>query len=134
MCGFQNYHKIDDLLEFTPSDLRDIVLELRNLVAAVAPNAKKVIHACTNSLSYFFSENRGGPVSAGICGISLKDDHVQLFFPHGAFNPAPQVLLTGTGKAMCHLVLWSYESVPWEAVRELIREHAAFDVRSMRYT
>jgi len=134
MSGIQNFHEIDNFLGFAQPDLRDIVLELRNLVSEVAPGATEVIRARTRTLSYFFSANRGGPVSAGICGISLKDDHVRLFFPHGAFIPDPHGLLTGKGVAMRHLVLKSFEGVPWDAVKELIREHANFDPRSFRFS
>jgi len=122
--------EIEQFLKYCPPDLADLVLELRNLVMEVAPAATEVLHARTRYLSYYFSENRGGPVSAGICGIGLKDDAVQLSFPHGALIPDPHKLLTGTGKAMRHLVLRSYESVPWDAIRELICEHANFDPRS----
>jgi hypothetical protein len=125
--------EIQQFLSYTPPEQVDIVLELRNLIFEVAPDATEVTRARTRSLSYYFSANHGGPVSAGVCGISLKDDHVQLSFPHGAFIPDPQGLLTGKGKAMRHLTLRSYDTVPWDAARELIREHAAFDPRSYHF-
>lgn len=125
-------HEIQQFLIYTPPEQADIVLELRNLIAKVAPGATEAMHAQRQSLSYYFSANGGGPVSAGICGISLKDNHILLYFPHGAFVPDPQRLLTGNGKAMRHLVLRTYDTVPWDAVRELIREHASFDPRSLR--
>ena len=126
--------EIKQFLAYCPPEQADIVFELRNLIAEAAPDATEAMHAQRQSLSYFFSANHGGPVSAGICGISLKDNHVLLFFPHGALIPDPHGLLTGKGVAMRHLVLNSYNTVPWDAVRELIREHADFDPRSYRIT
>ncbi|MCJ7696063.1 MAG: DUF1801 domain-containing protein [Anaerolineaceae bacterium] len=121
---------IKHFLTLYPVELGDIVLELRNLIATVAPGCTETIRSRTRSLSYYFGKF-GGPVSAGICGIALKEKYVQLQFPHGAFIPDPENLLTGTGKAMRHLVLRSYEHVPWDAVRDLIYEHANFDPRSL---
>jgi len=123
--------EIKHFLAYCSPEMADIVFELRNLVTEVAPDATEMIRARTHTLSYFFSANHGGPVSTGICWISLKEDHVLLYFPHGAFIPDPHHLLTGSSKAMRHLVLRSYEIVPWDAVRELIREHADFDPRSV---
>lgn len=58
------------------------MLEVRNIVADVAPGATEDIRH--EGLVYYFEES-GGPVSAGICGVSIKPDHVRLYFTHGAF-------------------------------------------------
>jgi hypothetical protein len=128
-----SFREVEHFLIGLPPELYDIVHELRNVVNSEAPGVSEVLRPRTRSISYYFKE-RGGPVTAGVCGISLRDTHLHLYFPLGALIPDPQHLLSGSGKAMRHLVLSSYETVPWEAVRELIREHAAFDVRSMRFT
>lgn len=60
----------------------EVVLEVRNIVADVAPGATEDIRH--EGLVYYFEES-GGPVSAGICGVSIKPDHVRLYFTHGAF-------------------------------------------------
>jgi len=36
-------HKIEIFLQYTPQPLQDIVLELRNIIASVAPDAVEVI-------------------------------------------------------------------------------------------
>ena len=120
------YHTIEGFLKFTPPDLREIVLEMRNIVAEVAPDAiEDIRHG--GIVCYFGS---GGPVSTGICGIAIKPDHVRLYFTHGAFIPDRSHLLRGSGKAMRYLKLSSYESVPWEEILTLIKDHADFDPRS----
>jgi len=120
------YHTVEGLLRFTPPELTEIVLELRNIVVQVAPDAIEDIRH--GGLVYYFSS--GGPVSAGICGIAVKADHIRLYFTHGAFIPDRSYLLRGTGKAMRYLKLTNYESVPWGDIRRLIRDHADFDPRS----
>ena len=119
-------HHIEKFLKFTPQPLQEIVFELRNIIAAVAPDAAEVIR--WGGLSYFH-EGRGGIVSAGICQIGIEKDHVRLAFIHGAFLQDPQNLLHGTGKAKRYIRIDSYESAPWEYFKELITAFAKFDPR-----
>ena len=121
-------HHIENFLKFTPQPLQEIVFELRNIIAAVAPDAAEVIR--WGGLSYFH-EGRGGIVSAGICQIGIENDHVRLAFIHGAFLQDPQNLLRGTGKSKRYIRIDSYESAPWEYFKELITASAKFDPRSL---
>lgn len=121
-------HHIENFLKFTPQPLQEIVLELRNIIAAVAPDAAEVVR--WGGLSYFH-EGRGGIVSAGICQIGIEKDLVRLAFIHGAFLPDPRKLLRGTGKAKRHIEIDSYETAPWEYFKELITASAKFDPRSL---
>ena len=120
-------HHIEKFLKFTPQPLQEIVFELRNIIAAVAPDAAEVIR--WGGLSYFH-EGCGGIVSAGICQIGIEKDHVRLAFVHGAFLQDPQSLLRGTGKSKRYIRIDSYESAPWEYFKELITASAKFDPRS----
>jgi hypothetical protein len=121
------YVVINNLLAHTPETFSEIVMEIRNIVAKIVPDATEEIRH--GGLVYFFGDS-GGLVSAGICGISIKTDHVRLFFTHGAFIPDRKRLLRGTGKAMRYLKLINYEDVPWLDIQVLIGEHANFDPRS----
>jgi hypothetical protein len=125
------YHTIEGFLKFTDPGLREIVLELRNIVAQVAPGSTEDIRH--GGIVYYFEE-LGGPVSAGVCGVAIKPDHVRLYFTHGAFIPDKTHLLKGSGKAMRYLKLDKFESVPWEEIRDLIAAHADFDPRSFTIT
>jgi hypothetical protein len=120
-------HEVETFLQHTPTPLQEIVLELRNIIAQVAPDAAETVR--WKGLSYFH-EGRGGIVSAGICQIGIHEDHVRLAFIHGAFLPDPRHLLMGDRKAKRYLRIDSYESAPWEACRELIRASSEFDPRS----
>ncbi|HBG73837.1 MAG: hypothetical protein A2X25_00995 [Chloroflexi bacterium GWB2_49_20] len=115
---------IQKLLETAPPELQEIVLELHNLVAAVAPAATEKIHS--KGFSYYF-EKRGGPVSAGLCYIDIHRDHVRLGFIHGAFLPDPLGLLIGEPKYKKHILIYSYESADWDYYKKLIAASAAFD-------
>jgi hypothetical protein len=119
--------QIKQLLRFTHPDLCEVVLELRNLAFSVVPYATEEIRP--GGLVYYHGAS-GGPVSAGICGITIKPDHIRLYFTHGAFIPDPKRLLKGSGKAMRFIRLDNYQTVPWEDIRALVAEHANFDPRS----
>ena len=121
-------HHIENFLKFTPQPQQEIVLELRNIIAAVAPDAAEVVR--WGGLSYFH-EGRGGIVSAGICQIGIEKDHVRLAFIHGAFLPDPRKLLRGTSKIKRFIEIYSYETAPWEYFKELITASAKFNPRSL---
>ena len=109
-------------------DLRDIVFELRGIIAAIAPTATETLHR--HGLTYYHAE-RGGPVSAGICQIGLQRDHIRLAFIHGAFLPDPQGLLEGDRLYKRYVKIYSFDQAPWDDVQELITASANFDPRSI---
>lgn len=120
---------IQTILEGLPPDLQDIVLEIRSIIAQAAPGVTETYRR--NYFSYYYAE-RGGPVSAGVCGVGWSPGCIRLAFPHGAFIPDPQSLLEGDRLAMRWLHLYAFNDVPWEAVRALITAHARFDPRAPR--
>jgi len=122
------FHQVETFLQHTPVQLQDIVLELRNIIVSIAPDAVEVVR--WGGLSYFH-EGRGGIVSAGICQIGIHENYVRLDFIHGAFLPDPHHLLHGTQKAKRFVRIETYEDAPWEYLKELITTSAKFDPRSL---
>jgi hypothetical protein len=122
-------HFIEKNLQYTRPDLRDIVLEIRNIIASVAPEATESQHS--RGFSYYHKE-RGGPVSAGICQIGIFPDHIRLGFIHGAFLPDPQGLLVGDPKYKKHLRIYQYEEAPWDYMRMLIEASSRFDPYTLK--
>ncbi len=121
--------EIELFLQRTPHHLQDIVWELRNLIASVAPDAVEVIR--WGGLSYFH-EGGGGVVSAGICQIGIHKDHVRLAFIHGAFLSEPRNLFEGTQKHKKYIRLKSYDDAPWDYLKQLIEAASRFDPRSLQ--
>ncbi len=109
-------------------DLQDIVLELRSIIASIAPTATETIHR--KGFSYYYAE-RGGPVSAGICQINLQRDHIRLAFIHGAFLPDPKGLLKGDQLYKRYVKITSFDQAPWDDLQNLITASAHFDPRSI---
>ena len=119
--------EVELYLESRPPELRDIVLQIRDLVLSAAPSATEAIRR--RDILYYYAE-RGGPVSAGICLVSVQADHVRLAFIHGAFLPDPLGLLRGEPRYKRYMRLVSYDKVPWEAVQNLIAASTRFDPRT----
>jgi hypothetical protein len=120
-------HEVEAFLQHTPAFLQEIVLELRNIVASVASDAVEVVR--WGGLSYFHA-GRGGIVSAGICQIGIHENYVRLDFIHGAFIPDPHGLLEGTQIAKRFVKIPSYDTAPWEQLKELIAASSRFDPRN----
>jgi len=123
------FHQVETFLQHAPAHLQDIVLELRNIIISIAPDAVEVVR--WGGLSYFH-EGRGGIVSAGICQIGIHEDHIRLAFIHGAFLPDPHHLLHGTQKAKRYVRIETYEDAPWEYLKEMVASASKFDPRSTK--
>ncbi len=121
-------HSIENFLEHFPPGLHDIVWELRNIVASVAPMATEVVRR--NGLVYFHQQ-RGGPVSAGICQILIHPDAIHLGFIHGAFLPDPGKLLEGDRQYKRYVKIVSYDQAPWGALKDLISASSNFSPASI---
>jgi hypothetical protein len=120
------FHQIETFLQHTPAQLQDIVLELRNIIASIAPDAVEVVR--WGGLSYYH-EGRGGIVSAGICQIGLHKDHIRLAFIHGAFVSDSRNLFEGAQKYKRYVRVRSFDEAPWDYLKELIASAAKFDPR-----
>jgi hypothetical protein len=121
---------LEKYLEKTPATLQDIILELRNIIVAVAPGVTEKGHR--RGFSYYFKE-RGGPVSAGVCQIIIFEDHIRLAFIHGGFLPDPKHLLEGETLYKRHVRLYSYETAPWDDLKDLITNSSRFDPRTLQF-
>lgn len=120
--------EIEPLLNKIPPHLGDIVFELRNLIAEVAPDAVEII--LWRGLTYHHKA-RGGPISGNICQIGLFSDHIRLEFVHGVFIADPKHLLVGDQKAKRYVRLESFDLAPWDDLRQLIAASARFDPHTL---
>jgi hypothetical protein len=116
--------EVEFYLEQVNPELRDIVLELRNIVVSLAPDATEVMHS--RGMTYYHT-GRGGPVSAGICQIIVERDHIRLAFIHGSFLPEPRGLFEGSSRYKRYIRICSYEDAPWDYLKDLILASSRFD-------
>jgi hypothetical protein len=121
---FLPLREVERFLTYNRPDIREIVLELRDLVWQVCPYATERI--LWGGLAYHNSA-KGGPVKGAICQIELEKDRVRLAFIHGVRLTDPQGLLRGDRRSKRHLVVKTFEDAPWDEMRELIQEAADLD-------
>ncbi|NTV37741.1 MAG: DUF1801 domain-containing protein [Anaerolineales bacterium] len=121
-------HEVELFLQQTPPHFQEIVLELRNIIVSVAPDAVEVVR--WGGLNYFHAG--GGIVSAGICQIGIHDRHIRLAFIHGAFLSDPRHLLEGDQRYKRYIRIPSYDDAPWEDLKQMIQASAQFDPRSIQ--
>jgi hypothetical protein len=122
------FHEIETFLQRVPAELQDIVLELRNIIVSVAPDAVEVVR--WGGISYFH-EGRGGIVSAGICQIGIHSDYIRLDFIHGIHLSDSKHLLEGTQKSKRFVRIKSYDEAPWDDLKRLVEEASRFNPRSL---
>lgn len=122
--------ELNRFLRIYPTELQEIILELRDLVFQSAPDAHEQIRR--GGLSYLKTE-RGGPVKDGICHMVVREDAVRLRFIHGSFLPDPENLLQNEGerKYMRYVEMRTLEGANWAALAGLIRASVAFGPRSV---
>ena len=116
--------ELEKRYSFLKEDLLNILLEIHNIVAEIAPDAS--LDMAGNSLVYFYG-SRGGHVSAGICLTTAKPDHIRLGFIHGAYLPDPLHLLEGKTFPMRFMRIRSFDTAPWDEIRQLILAHSQLD-------
>ena len=122
-------HHIESLIQFCSQDQKDIILELRDLVARAAPDATEEAHPTW--LNYFHG-GCGGPARARIWPNGIPPDHIRVAFIHGAFLKDSLRLLEGDRKYKKFVRINSYTSAPWSALMDLILESARFDPYSLK--
>jgi hypothetical protein len=122
--GFLSSAEVGRFLAFARPEIRDIALELRNLVVATCPGATEKI--LWGGLSYHDS-TRGGPIKGAICQIEVEREQVRLSFIHGVRLKDVDSLLAGDRLSERYLVIDSFDLAPWEVIRTLIKEAAVLD-------
>lgn len=127
MDGFLTGAEVERFLWLTPPRIKEIALELRNVVASVCPHATERI--LWGGLAYH-DATKGGPVKGAICQIEIERDCIRLSFIHGVRLNDPTSLLEGDRVSKRHMIIDSYDDAPWETISDLVRQASELDPSS----
>ena len=122
---------LEKYLEKTPAHLQDIILELRNIIVAVAPGVTE--KGMQRRLQLLLQgagrpgQPRGFARSASTKTTSAWHSSMVEFLPD------PKHLLEGEAIYKKFLRLRSYEEAPWEDLRDLITNSSRFDPRTLQF-
>lgn len=110
------------LLEFlTPYDrsIQELMLGVRTLVLAEAPEAVEAIYDAYNAVAVGYSFT--GKFSESFLHIATYTHHVNLGFNRGALLEDPHHVLKGTGKTVRHIRIASAADLKQPFLRDYIR-------------
>ncbi len=111
---------VEDILNAHTPEVQQMAAALRKLVKEAAPELEEEGKRGWGNILY-----KAGEV---VCAISPHKDHINVNFYKGTSLSDPNHLLEGTGKALRHVKINSLDTMPTEALTQLIQE--AYQLRN----
>jgi len=112
--------ELQDFLEDYKPEVRNLALQLRDLVYEVDADVIEQIDKPAHLLAYGYAKT----YTHLMCAIILYKDYVNLGFPRGIDLPDPEGLLEGTGKRARHVKITALEQIEAPEVAALIQASA----------
>lgn len=112
--------ELEDFLEDYKPEVRNLALQLRDLVYEVDADVIEQIDKPAHLLAYGYAKT----YTHLMCVIILYKDYVNLGFPRGIDLPDPEGLLDGTGKRARHVKITDLEQIEAPEVAALIQASA----------
>jgi hypothetical protein len=112
--------ELEDFLEEYKPEVRNLALELRDLINEVDSDVIEQIDKPAHLLAYGYAKT----YTHLMCVIILYKDYVNLGFPRGIDLPDPEGLLEGTGKRARHVKITDLEQIESPEVAALIQASA----------
>lgn len=119
-------HQLEPRIAHLPQDQQDTIIEIHNIVTSVSPNADMYFYP--DGIAYYEGW-RGGTVKGGICQVIWSPRHpFMIAFNLGCLLPDPEHLLVGDRLAKRYYYLPEFNTIPWDAVTELIKASQRIDL------
>jgi hypothetical protein len=112
--------ELEDFLEDYKPEVRNLALQLRDLIYEVDADVIQQIDKPAHLLAYGYAKT----YTHLMCVIILYKDYVNLGFPRGIDLPDPEGLLEGTGKRARHVKITDLEQIEAPEVAALIQASA----------
>ncbi len=112
--------ELEDFLSRFAPPVRNLALQLRDLVFQIDPEVIEQIDVPAHLLAYGYAKT----YIHLMCVIILYKDYVNLGFPRGVDLPDPEGLLEGTGKRARHVKIRDMEQIDLPEIAALIQASA----------
>lgn len=108
-----------DILAPHSERVRLLAERLRSMITAAMPEAAEKGNPGWHAVTYRH------PKAGYVCGLFPMADHVQLVFEFGVLLPDPDGILTGNGRQVRSVMVYTMRDVRVRALRALIAEALA---------
>ncbi|HLD94355.1 MAG TPA: DUF1801 domain-containing protein [Anaerolineales bacterium] len=112
--------ELEDFLETYTPEVRNLALQLRDLVFEIDPEVIEQIDIPAHLLAYGYAKT----YTHLMCVIILYKDYVNLGFPRGVDLPDPEGVLEGTGKRARHVKIRNVEQIESPEIAALFQASA----------
>src|SRR3972149_1663032 len=112
--------ELEDFLETYTPEVRNLALQLRDLVFEIDPEVIEQIDIPAHLLAYGYAKT----YTHLMCVIIFYKDYINLGFPRGVDLPDPEGLLEGTGKRARHVKIRDAEQIESPEIAALIQASA----------
>jgi len=112
----QKFSEVSNYIETAPEPQKQILLTLRELIAAAVPN----------SIEQFKWRQPTYATEKDYCYLKYTKNHVNLGFTDRAKLDDPNKILEGTGKKMCHVKLVTIEDTNQAQLSVMLKQASEF--------
>src|SRR3972149_6037691 len=109
--------ELEDFLDEFKPEVRDLALQLRDLVYEIEPEVIEQIDKPAHLVAYGYAAT----YTHLMCVIILYKEYVNLGFPRGVDLPDPEGLLEGTGKKARHVKVYDLSQLDSPEMAALIQ-------------
>ncbi len=109
--------ELEDFLEDYSQPVRNLSLQLRDLIFEIDPKVIEQLDKPAHLLAYGYAKT----YTHLMCVVILYKDYINLGFPRGVDLPDPEGLLEGTGKRARHVKIYDTEQIESPEVAALIQ-------------
>lgn len=114
------YQEVRKLLSKYGPEVRDMALQVRDLIRKLIPGVQETVYSGWRTISYGFDTGMKGMS----CAIGPQRAYVNLYFYRGADLDDPDNLLEGVGKRVRHVKIKRSRDVQSKGLKSLIKDAA----------
>jgi hypothetical protein len=112
--------QLASFLEPYDEAVQQLMLQLRNFIVELVPDANELIWDNYNAVAIAYSKSE--QLKDAFCHIAIYSKHVNFGFNRGAELTSTKVPLLGKGKLIRHITVTDFTSFPKQEIEQLVWE------------